>query len=193
MRFFWYHLKPTFRRKSEDIRRPLLPGENIDEVYRQKERERKRKKLEEKKPKIIPGKASHNNMFNLKDNRSAKCCGALYQGCNIPPDLVTIIISGAVRKIRLSKLNMYPRTKGSFKRIWLVGNEQIRIGEWIWKRLLGNEDLRHKYYCYIEDAYIFGTGLNRLSLEGLRFAWWALVWPPIEIFWTNIWFLSIWQ
>ena len=58
MKFFWYHFKQSFRRKSEDIRRPLIPGENIDEVYRQKERERKRKKLEEKKPKIVPGRAS---------------------------------------------------------------------------------------------------------------------------------------
>jgi len=159
----WYHLKQSFRRKSEDIRRPLIPGENIDQVYRQKERERKRKKLEEKK-KIIPGRASDSQLYYIKDNSSikcsAKCCGALWQGCNIPPDLVTIIISGAVRKIRLSKLNMYPRTKGSFERIWFVGNQPIKIREWISKRLLGNEDLRHKYYCYIEDAYIFDTGLN---------------------------------
>ena len=62
MRIFWYHLKQSLRRKSEDIRRPLIPGETIDEVYRQKERERKRKKLEEKKPKIVPGRVSQNKM-----------------------------------------------------------------------------------------------------------------------------------
>ena len=68
----WYHLKQSFRRKSEDIRRPLIPGENIDQVYRQKERERKRKKLVEKK-KIIPGRASDSQLYYIKDNSSIKC------------------------------------------------------------------------------------------------------------------------
>ena len=47
--------KQPLRIKSEDIGRSWC--DNIDQLYREKERERKRKKLEENKPKIIPGKA----------------------------------------------------------------------------------------------------------------------------------------
>ena len=65
-------MKQSFRRKSEDIRRPLIPGENIDEVYRQKERERKRKKLEEQKQKIIPVRASNSQINHMQDNSNVK-------------------------------------------------------------------------------------------------------------------------
>ena len=97
--------KPSIRRpRGGDVKRPLLKNDCIDDSFQQKERERNRKKLEEKRAKIIPGLGQKQVSWALIS----------FKGCNIPSDLVTIIISGSIRKIRLSKLNMYPRTNGSF-------------------------------------------------------------------------------
>ena len=48
--------KPSIRRpRGGDVKRPLLKNDCIDDSFQQKERERNRKKLEEKRAKIIPG------------------------------------------------------------------------------------------------------------------------------------------
>ena len=47
--------KPSIRARGGDVKRPLLTSDCIDDIFQQKERERKRKKLEEKRAKIIPG------------------------------------------------------------------------------------------------------------------------------------------